>query len=280
VVYLTGDCPPGDLKLICPSCRVLLKAENISGPDDAYQTAYLSCRHNSCVHYGVQRVRYSWPLPPLYYQDANFWSQPDEKAGAGPKTEPVNPVLPISPSSGNDGAHSNKVFHEDPDLGPILLPKGSNTMGDKTPQLMHQLSAREKTVYSLYAAGRKETPLAIQYSLPVGHEFLTEQAAGNGAPIPDTDPRLFRIDVVETYADHIFIIEVKTRADLKAYGQLLAYSMLYTMHYKPTTPVVPLLVFEDASPITLGVCLNEEIPLYPVSIDTALEPPDKTSLGH
>lgn len=271
MVYLTGDCPPRDLKLICPSCRVLLKADNISGPDDSYQTAYLCCRHAGCVHYGVRRVRYSWPLPPLYYQDANFWSQPEAKGGAHDSADDEPDDRDAALFAAIDGAHSTKVLIIDEDRGPILTEKGSNPMGDKTPALMHQLSKREQMIYTLYASARKETPTKIEYSLPVGHEYLAHGVAGNIDPIPDTDPRLFRIDVVEVYADHIFIIEVKTRADLKAYGQLLAYTKLFAMHYKPNVTVVPLLVFEEASQITMGVMLQDEIPLYPVTIDKALK---------
>ena len=149
-------------------------------------------------------------------------------------------------------------------------------MTEKTPAIMHQLSLREKMVYKLYATARKETPIKVEYSVPVGHEFLAIKPVTELTRITDTDPRLFRIDAVETYADHIFIIEVKTKADLKAYGQLLAYVKLYVMHYYPKTPVVPLLVYEEASLITLGVCLTDEIPIYPVSLDTALEVPAGT----
>lgn len=280
MIYLTGDCPPRDLKLICPNCRVLLKAVDCSGPDDSYKTAYLCCHHDGCRHYGINRVRYSWPLPPLYYQDANFWCQADFKGGAYDAKTDDHFGGTAPPKSGNDGGHSNKVLIEDANLGPILVEKGTDLMGDKTPQLMHQLSTREKMIYSLYAAARKETPLQILYSVPVGHEFLEAPGVEPAKKIPDTDPRLFRIDVVEVYEDHNFLIEVKTRADLKAYGQLLAYVKLYVMHYHPTMPVIPLLVFEEASQITMGVCLQDEIPLYPVSIDTALKTPADTETAH
>ena len=271
MIYLTGDCPPRDLKLICPNCRVLLKAVDCSGPDDSYQTVYLRCHHDCCRHYGINRVRYSWPLPPLYYQDANFWSQPNDDAGAYVAKTDDHFGGTAAPPSGNDGGHSNKVLIEDANLGPILVEKGTDPMGDKTPQLMHQLSTREKMIYTLYAAARKVTPLKVEYSMPVGHEFLEASEVPPAEKVPDTDPRLFRIDVVEVYEDHIFVIEVKTRADLKAYGQLLAYVKLFAKHYKPNVPVVPLLVFQEASLITLGIMLQDEIPLYPVSIDTALK---------
>ena len=157
------------------------------------------------------------------------------------------------------------------DVGHSRDPHEEGTiMTEKTPALMHQLSAREKMIYQLYAAKRLDTPISIQYSVPVGHEFLEASGVIPAEAIPDTDPRLYRIDVIEVFTDHIFLIEVKTTADLKAYGQVMAYSMLYTMHYQPDVPVVPLIVFEHASQILIGVCLNDEIPIYPVSIDTAI----------
>lgn len=271
MIYLTGDCPPGDLKLICPCCRVLLKSEDVSGPTDPYKTAYLFCGKGNCTHLNVKRVRYSWPLPPLYYQDANFWCLA-EKEGGPLRSDHLdltdfNPVTP-PPSA---GATSQESKTDNDGATPTEAPKGETAMTDKTRSLMHQLSAREKMIYSLYAAKRGDTPLKIEYSLPVGHEFLTEPPGGDAGLVPDTDPRLYRIDVIETYADHIFLLEVKTRADLKAYGQLMAYGFLYSLHYKPNVPVVPLLVFEEASQILIGVCLNEEIPMFPVSIDSALE---------
>ena len=280
MIYLTGDCPPRDLKLICPNCRVLLKAVDCSGPDDSYKSAYLSCHHEGCRHYGISRVRYSWPLPPLYYQDANFWCQTESEGGGSDSDKIRRSSADAEFKCGNDGGHSNKVLIEDANLGPILVEKGTDPMGDKTPQLMHQLSQREKMIYTLYAAARPATPLKVEYSLPVGHEFLDHTDAGNIDPIPDTDPRLFRIDVVEVYEDHIFVIEVKTRADLKAYGQLLAYVELFAKHYKPNVPVVPLLVFQEASQITLGIMLQNEIPLYPVSIDTALKVDNSAPTSH
>lgn len=273
MIYLTGDCPPGDLKLICPCCRVLLKADDVSGPNDSYKTAYLACKRSTCTHFNVKRVRYSWPLPPLYYQEANFWCQPEERPGANPAADLDATDYHKGFPPHSDGAPKTKQAVFDPDRGPILMPKGDPTMTQKTPAEMHQLSAREKMIYSLYAAKRGDTPLSVEYSVPVGHEFLTPQAGADAGMVPDSDPRLYRIDVIEKYADHIFLLEVKTRADLKAYGQLLAYTMLYAMHYQPKGPVVPLLVYEEASQILLGVCLNDEIPMFPVSIDSALETP-------
>jgi len=249
----------------------LLKADEISGPDDDYKTAYLCCRHSGCAHYGIQRVRYSWPLPPLYYQQPNFWCHTEELSGAPGSIPDGVYILDKDASAENDGAPPVKTAIFDDQRGPILVEKGNPTMTQKSPQLMHQLSQREKMVYQLYAAARTETPLKIEYSVPVGHEFLFGEAPDHFDPILDKDPRLFRIDVVETYEDHIFIIEVKTKADLKAYGQVQAYIMLYAMHYKPKVATVPLLVFEEASQITLGVCLADEIPIYPVTIDTALK---------
>jgi len=280
VVYLTGDCPPRDLKLICPNCRVLLKADDISGPDDAYKTAYLCCRHPGCRHYGIQRVRYSWPLPPLYYQDANFWCQADENGGALDATSAEPDPRDAALAEAFDGRTPTKVLTIDPALGPIITREGNPTMTEKTPAVMRQLSQREQMIYSLYAASRPTTPKSIIYALPVGHEYLEAEGAVGVGACPDTDPRLFRIDVVEYYEEHIYIIEVKTRADLKAYGQLLAYVKLFVMHYRPTLPVVPLLVFEEASQITLGVCLHDEIPIFPVTIDTALKTPEDSPPLH
>jgi len=177
----------------------------------------------------------------------------------------------------NEPASTVETNVQNDGAAPMAALSEGAVMTQKTPSLMHQLSSREKMVYSLYAKGRAVTPLSVEYSLPVGHEFLEAAGAEGVGACPDTDPRLFRIDVIEKYEDHIFLIEVKTNADLKAYGQLMAYSTLYTMHYKPSVPVVPLLVFENASQITLGVMLQEEIPIFPVSIDNALAKPMDTT---
>lgn len=254
--------------------------------------AYLSCRTPGCSHENVIRIRYSWPLPPLFFEDPNFWCQADDRGG--PIDAALAPAPEISPGAQgeNDGASNtekkaeNDVGHsrDNPNDGasPTREENLNNrvaahreameeaTMTERTPSLMHQLSAREKIIYQLYAAKRAETPISIEYSVPVGHEFLAEKDAPDYCMPPDTDPRLYRIDVIEVYSDHIFLIEVKTTADLKAYGQVLAYSMLYTLHYRPTNPVVPLIVFEHASQILIGVCLQDEIPIFPVSIDSAL----------
>jgi len=270
MIYLTGDCKPGDLKIICPSCRVLLKWNEVASPRETLHYAYLSCRTPECTHENVIRVRYSWPLPPMFFEDPTFWSQADDRERAVDTALTCSGALDQEQLSIKGGAACEEMENENDGAATVEAPERGNPMGQKTPALMHQLSAREKMIYQLYAAKRLETPLSVEYSLPVGHEFLLPQAGADVGSIPDTDPRLYRIDVIEVYTDHIFLIEVKTTADLKAYGQLHAYSMLYTMHYKPGVPVVPLLIFEHASQILIGVCLSDEIPMYPVSIDTAL----------
>lgn len=58
----------------------------------------------------------------------------------------------------------------------------------------------------------------------------------------------YRIDVVGTTPDTIYIIEVKFEAGMSAMGQVLGYVSLYKRDFKPDKPVVPILITDAPKP--------------------------------
>jgi hypothetical protein len=57
-------------------------------------------------------------------------------------------------------------------------------------------------------------------------------------------------------------IEITSYAGLKAIGQLITYPLLYAETYKPTLPVLPLLICTELSSDTLPVLKAYKIPYY------------------
>lgn len=273
MIYLTGDCPPADLKLICPNCRRLLSADPVREPGDKFLVVYLSCPSQKCSKFKKPRVRYSWPFPPLYFEQPNFWCHSEDPLPVSRPESPAALPVALEHQPTNPGA-SPGTDEATPVEAPGNNPtKGDSPMTQKTPAEMPQLSAREKLLYAFFVRQLDPKPQNVQFSVPVGHEMLAPPASGNGGVVNDSDPRLFRIDAVQTFEDHIKVVEVKTRADLKALGQLLTYVWLYSVHYKAQLPVVPFLVFEEASPIVLAAFVEQEIPVVKASIDSGLGSP-------
>ena len=71
-----------------------------------------------------------------------------------------------------------------------------------------------------------------------------------------------RIDVVGHTDDAIMCIEITGHAGLKAIGQLVAYPLLYAETFKPTKPVLPLLVCAQLHPDVKPVLDSLKVPFY------------------
>lgn len=73
-----------------------------------------------------------------------------------------------------------------------------------------------------------------------------------------------RIDAIGHRSDRIDIIEITHSAGLKAIGQLLAYPVLYGHMFKPSLPLIPLLVCADIQTDIKQPLTDLHIPFYTV----------------
>lgn len=102
--------------------------------------------------------------------------------------------------------------------------------------------------------------------------FEYDVRVGKGRPAPDDqsdaikkmaiDLSQKRIDVVAFTADAIMCIEITSNAGLKAIGQLITYPILYAETFKPTLPVLPLLICTDLDPDAQPALKAYKVPFY------------------
>ncbi len=113
------------------------------------------------------------------------------------------------------------------------------------PTYPHML-AEDTEVWSKYLA----SPLA-----PI-KELWYDVHVGAGIPLPadasDMDKRIAagisrkRIDVVAAVGGGFWVIEVKPRANMVALGQVITYSRLFVLDYRPQGEVWPVIVCDSA----------------------------------
>jgi len=106
----------------------------------------------------------------------------------------------------------------------------------------------EAQVWERFLANLPWRAVAVRYDVRLGE----------GATLPADVPQWVRdmawalsakrVDAVVETADHVYLIEVKSRASLSAVGQLLGYELLYRRQYGSAKGITLVLVCESIAP--------------------------------
>lgn len=106
--------------------------------------------------------------------------------------------------------------------------------------------------------------------------FDYDVRVGQGNPVPDDLPDNLkkmgrdlsqkRIDAIGYANDHVALIEIATRVNMRCLGQIFAYPVLYAHDYHPGRPIRTLVVCEELPPDAETVLTAHKVPyvqIYP-----------------
>lgn len=125
-------------------------------------------------------------------------------------------------------------------------------MGQRFPlQRQHHyphFQPEHRQLWELFLDSPHPDLIDVEYDVPVGPTTF---------PVTDVDPETRRlaealtrrrIDALVRGPQSIYVIEIKPRAGLEAFGQALGYSWLYAREFHPPELVIPVVLTDVAVP--------------------------------
>lgn len=134
-------------------------------------------------------------------------------------------------------------------------------MANKNRQFPHLLP-RDIEVWEAHLAAHPDDYQYIDYDVRVGRGRDPGPDYTDAIRSHALDLSKRRIDAVGHAVDHIAIIEITTRAGLKALGQMAAYPVLYALTFKPTLPLRQVLVCAELGTDAEPAFMQSTITVY------------------